>query len=154
MSDPRQRMAEMMMGQQDPRADFMRSEHDMSRMKEPYRNTPAGVSYEGLGSALGIPASIYGMIQGARGGGSSPMGAAIGAGTGLWLGATAGQVGGHFGQGLDRLGLRRPMQGLSPNAGQRHMDTDGSEERIGQGMSGPQNPQGPRYSRPPNIYGN
>jgi hypothetical protein len=39
--------------------------------------------------------------------------------------------------------------------GYRSMDNPGgSEERIGQGLGGPQNPNGPRYSRRPNIYGN
>jgi hypothetical protein len=41
------------------------------------------------------------------------------------------------------------MQGMMPNRGQPNMDTYGSEERIGQGMSafGPVDPRDPRRFR-------
>ena len=123
---------------EDPRARFMRSEHDMSRAKEPYRNTGNFGPPRDMGSFLaqvgGITAAVttpYGRFEVPR---------LIGRGI---LGGVAGAFAGESLAGSGNDAMR----------GQRHMDTDGSEERIGQGQGGPQNSQGPRYSRPPRVYG-
>jgi hypothetical protein len=191
MSDPRQRMAEMMMGssgaaqtagagtspmdrarldptfgngvgpdhdyynpatfpparmqqqqQQDPRAEFLRSEHDTSRAMEPYRNQKNVTNeqfYGGLGALGGAAYSAAHSIgAGLRGRGLGiPMEIALGAASG-GLGMAGGQI---AGRAFDRANVT-PFH----IRGQPNMDTPGSEERIGAGQAN-QQPMDPRDPR-------
>jgi hypothetical protein len=123
-----------MMG--DPRAEFLRSEHDTSWAMEPYRNTPgyspsphdAGHLSSVIGAGAGVMSTPYG--------GRFEIPRAIAR-------ALLGGVGGYLGgQALGESAAR-------DRVGQRHMDTYGSEERIGAGMTafGQLDPRDPRRFR-------
>lgn len=109
-----------------------------------------GLNYEQAGTALG-------MLSGAAGSGYhsiTPHGRGLGLIGNLLRGtavtAGAGYAAGRTGQAIDDLGYA-PLLLDKRNLGYRSMDNpSGSEERIGGGMGGPQNPEGPRYSRSPN----